>query len=128
MKSTPKEFFFNVLVCLVNPTKALVGDLILMQLFIKDGPASPSSLIGLNLTNALKGGWISIAAFVGALSSFFSGSATISNLTFGSIQKITALHTGTSITAILTLRDSGASAGNGICLNNIITACAVVEV
>ena len=88
MKSTPKEFFFNVLVCLVNPTKALVGDLILMQLFIKDGPASPSSLIGLNLTNALKGGWISIAAFIGALSSFFSGSATISNLTFGSIQKL----------------------------------------
>merc|ERR1712113_1262779 len=72
------------------------------------------------------GGWIAIAAFVGALGSFFSGSTTISNLTFGSIQKIAALQTGTNLTAMLALQVAGASAGNGICLNNIIAACAVV--
>merc|ERR1712113_848355 len=71
-------------------------------------------------------GWIAIAAFVGALGSFFRGSTTLSNLTFGAIQKIAALKSGTSVTAMLALQAAGASAGNGICLNNIIAACAVV--
>lgn len=126
LKSPPKDIFLAVLNRLVNPSKALMGALILVQLLIKEGPASPSSLIGNTLANAFKSGWIAIAAFVGALGSFFSGSTTVSNLTFGAIQKIAALKSGTSVTAMLALQVAGASAGNGICLNNIIAACAVV--
>lgn len=58
--------------------------------------------------------------------SFFSGSTTISNLTFGGIQKIAAETIGTSYTSMLALQAVGASAGNGVCLNNIIAACTVV--
>eukprot|EP00956_Cyclotella_meneghiniana_P023345 scaffold45368_cov68-Cyclotella_meneghiniana.AAC.4 len=61
-----------------------------------------------------------------SLGSFFSGSTTISNLTFGGIQKIAAETIGTSYTSMLALQAVGASAGNGVCLNNIIAACTVV--
>jgi lactate permease len=60
------------------------------------------------------------------LGSFFSGSTTVSNLTFGGIQLIAAQNIGVSHTSMLALQAAGASAGNGICLNNIIAACAVV--
>jgi lactate permease len=67
-----------------------------------------------------------ISPLLGALGSFFSGSTTVSNLTFGPIQQIAAERIGTSVTAMLALQAVGASAGNGICLNNIIAACTVV--
>lgn len=60
------------------------------------------------------------------LGSFFSGSTTVSNLTFGGIQLIAAKNIGVSHTAMLALQATGGSAGNGICLNNIIAACTVV--
>ena len=60
------------------------------------------------------------------LGSFFSGSTTVSNLTFGGIQQIAATNLGVSQTAMLALQATGGSAGNGVCLNNIIAACAVV--
>jgi len=98
----------------------------MVQLLIKTGPASPSNIIGTNLASGFKEGWIVIASFIGALGSFFSGSTTISNLTFGGVQRLAAEYIGTSVTAMLALQVAGASAGNGICLNNIIAACAIV--
>ena len=49
----------------------------------------------------------------------------VSNLTFGSVQEIAAEQIGVSVNAMLALQVVGASAGNGICLNNIIAACTV---
>eukprot|EP00550_Attheya_septentrionalis_P006494 CAMPEP_0198285058 /NCGR_PEP_ID=MMETSP1449-20131203/4371_1 /TAXON_ID=420275 /ORGANISM="Attheya septentrionalis, Strain CCMP2084" /LENGTH=733 /DNA_ID=CAMNT_0043982303 /DNA_START=124 /DNA_END=2325 /DNA_ORIENTATION=+ len=116
----------NVLGRLVGPAKALVGALILVELMLNGGEASPASLIGTTLSEAMAGGWIAIAGFIGVLGSFFSGSTTISNLTFGNIQMIAAENIGTSTTSLLALQACGASAGNGVCLNNIIAACAIV--
>jgi lactate permease len=110
----------------VGPAKALVGALILVELMLNGGEASPASLIGTTLSEAMAGGWIAIAGFIGVLGSFFSGSTTISNLTFGNIQMIAAENIGTSTTSLLALQACGASAGNGVCLNNIIAACAIV--
>jgi lactate permease len=62
-----------------------------------------------------------ISPLLGALGSFFSGSTTVSNLTFGKIQTIAA-----EKLALLALQAVGGSAGNGICLNNSIAAGAVV--
>lgn len=69
---------------------ALVGSLILVAM-IRQGDAantSPAYIIGYNLADFLSGGFIAISAFLGALGSFFSGSTTVSNLTFGLIQKV----------------------------------------
>jgi len=126
LQMKPREIFNSVAKRLINPSKALFGALIMVQLLIKTGPSSPSSIIGNNLANAFKEGWIAIASFIGALGSFFSGSTTISDLTFGGVQKLAAEFIGTSVTSMLGLQVAGASAGNGICLNNIIAACAVV--
>ena len=42
------------------------------------------------------------------------------------VEKIAAENIGVSVTTMLALQAVGASAGNGVCLNNIIAACAVV--
>lgn len=126
LQSSPKSIVGTTLGRLKNPAVALMGALALVQLLIQTGPASPASIIGSTLSDAFAEGWIAVVAFLGALGSFFSGSTTISNLTFGEIQQIAAENIGTSPTALLALHAAGASAGNGICLNNIIAACAVV--
>jgi L-lactate permease len=126
MQSKPQAIFGTVASRLKNPAVALMGALVLVQLMIRGGAATPAKLIGKTLSEAFGGGWIAIVAFIGALGSFFSGSTTISNLTFGGIQLIAAESIGTSSTAMLALQAAGASAGNGICLNNIISACTVV--
>mmetsp|Transcript_8962 Transcript_8962/g.15893 ORF Transcript_8962/g.15893 Transcript_8962/m.15893 type:complete len:129 (-) Transcript_8962:248-634(-) len=87
--------------------------------------SAPATIIGTVLSDALKGGWIAISASIGALGSFFSGSTTVSNLTFGSVQQIAAETIGVNVNAMLALQVVGASAGNGVCLNNIISACTV---
>lgn len=73
-----------------NPAIALFGALVLVQILIQKGPASPASIIRTTLPDAFGGGWIAIAAFVGALGSFFGGFTTVSNLTFGETQLIAA--------------------------------------
>ena len=69
---------------------------------------------------------MAISPLVGVLGSFFSGSTTVSNLTFGEIQRIAAEEIGISVNAMLALQAVGASAGNGVCLNNIIAGLTVV--
>jgi L-lactate permease len=115
-----------VLSRLGNPFIALLGALALVQLMIRVGSGAPASLLGNALADWFKGGFVVICPLLGALGSFFSGSTTVSNLTFGSIQELAAINIGTSRTTMLALQCVGASAGNGICLNNIISACAVV--
>jgi lactate permease len=99
---------------------------VLVQLMILTGTVAPAFILGTVLADWFQGAFVIICPLLGALGSFFSGSTTVSNLTFGSIQQIAAESIGTSITSMLALQAVGASAGNGICLNNIIAACAVV--
>ncbi|KAL7528685.1 hypothetical protein ACHAWF_002665 [Thalassiosira exigua] len=108
-----------------SPAIALAGALTLVQLMTTGDEAAPASIIGIILSDAFEGGWIAISASIGALGSFFSGSTTVSNLTFGSVQQIAADAIGVNVNAMLALQVVGASAGNGVCLNNIISACTV---
>jgi L-lactate permease len=121
-----KDVIQTVLSRLTDPAIAITGALVLVQLMLKEGDGAPATIIGTILSDAMGGGFIAIAAFLGVLGSFFSGSTTISNLTFGNIQLIASQTIGTSATGMLALQATGASAGNGVCLNNIISACAVV--
>ena len=71
-----------------NPAVALAGALTLVQLMTEGDETAPASIIGTVLADALQGGWIAISASIGALGSFFSGSTTVANLTFGSVQQV----------------------------------------
>jgi L-lactate permease len=68
---------------------ALMGSLVLVALIRKaESPgSSPAYIIGYNLSDWLAEGFVAISALLGTLGSFFSGSTTVSNLTFGSIQQ-----------------------------------------
>jgi L-lactate permease len=111
---------------LAKPAIALFGALVLVQLMIRSGTAAPAFILGNVLADWFQEAFIVISPLLGALGAFFSGSATVSNLTFGDIQLIATESIGTSGTSMLALQSVGASAGNGVCLNNIIAACAVV--
>jgi lactate permease len=126
LATQPKEIASAVATRLRNPAIALFGALVLVQLLIKSGESAPANLLGTILSDWFKEAFVILTPLLGALGSFFSGSTTVSNLTFADIQFIAADSIGTSRTSILALQAVGASAGNGICLNNIIAACAVV--
>lgn len=71
---------------------ALLGSLVLVALIRKaeTANASPAYIIGYLLSDFLAEGFLAISALLGALGSFFSGSTTVSNLTFGVIQQVRA--------------------------------------
>jgi L-lactate permease len=69
-------------------TVATMGALVLVQLIRVGGATSPAYLIGFYASSWLAQGFLAISAFLGALGSFFSGSTTVSNLTFGDIQMV----------------------------------------
>ena len=126
MTCRPRDIAGTVATRLTNPAIAVMGALILVQLMLKGGKESPAHLLGSILASWLKGGFVAISPLVGALGSFFSGSTTVSNLTFGEIQRIAATEIGINVYSMLALQAVGASAGNGICLNNIIAGLTVV--
>ncbi len=126
MSCRPRDIAGTVASRLKNPAIAVMGALVLVQLMLKGGKESPAHLLGFILARWLKGGFVAISPLVGALGSFFSGSTTVSNLTFGEIQRIAATEIGINVNSMLALQSVGASAGNGICLNNIIAGLTVV--
>lgn len=108
------------------PGLALFGALALVELLRYGGEASCASIIGASLADLLGPAWKYGAAYLGALGSFFSGSATVSAMTFGSIQNNAALSLGLEPTTILALQSVGGSMGNMVCIHNIVAVCTVV--
>lgn len=127
LNASPKQVVGVVASRLKNPAMALFGALVLVQLLIRGGTSSPAFVVGTILADWFQEGFVVISPLLGALGSFFSGSTTVSNLTFGDIQYIASETIGVDPTAMLSLQAVGGSAGNGICLNNIIAACTVVN-
>ena len=68
-----------------------------------------------------------IAPFIGAFGSFLTGSATVSNIMFGSILEKTSGVMGFNTIIILSLQLVGAAAGNMIALADIMPALTVVN-
>lgn len=124
-ETRPRDVFGTVANRLVNPFIALLGALSLVQLLIRIDTEAPAYILGTVLADWFRQGFVVIAPLLGALGSFFSGSTTVSNLTFGAIMSIAAESIGISRSSMLALQAVGGSAGNGICLNNIIAACTI---
>ncbi|MEM7796012.1 MAG: L-lactate permease, partial [Cyanobacteria bacterium P01_C01_bin.118] len=66
--------------------------------------------------------WPFFAPLVGTIGSFVAGSVTVSNLMFSMFQFGVATQTGVSTALVLALQCVGASAGNIICISNIVAA------
>ncbi len=111
---------------ITRPALALLGALVFVQILMVGGERASTMILGNALAGAAGGSWVYIAPFLGALGSFFSGSATISNLTFGGIQHSIATETGTPVSTLLALQSGGAAMGNMVCIHNIVAVCAVL--
>ena len=111
-----------------RPVVALMGGLILVKLLMEGGDQAPSMLIGRALAQALGEHWRLGAPWLGALGAFFSGSNTVSNLTFGPIQYDIALTLGADPTTMLALQSVGGAMGNMTCLNPIVAVCSVLGI
>jgi lactate permease len=109
-----------------TPVLALLGALVFVKLLMTGDERASTQIIGHALASGAGDAWIYFAPFLGALGSFFSGSATISNLTFGGIQASIAAESGIFISKLLSLQISGAAMGNMICIHNIVAVCAVL--
>lgn len=109
-----------------KPVIALLGALAFVSLLMTGGDRSATHILGHSLAAVSGEAWKYFAPFLGALGSFFSGSTTISNLTFGGIQASIADDIGMPVPVLLALQCAGAAMGNIICIHNIVSVCAVL--
>ena len=114
-----------------SPTIALIFAVALVSIFRGsatnpvDVPSMPLALA--QAVAAVAGSvWPILAAFVGGLGAFITGSNTVSDLMFAEFQwnMAQALHLPRQI--IVAAQAVGGAMGNMICVHNIVAACAVV--
>lgn len=110
----------------LKPVGAFLGALVLVKLLMAGGEHSGAAVLGHGVAQTAGGAWSFAAVFLGALGSFFSGSNTVSNLTFGGIQNSTATTLGLSRTTILSLQSAGGAMGNMVCIHNIVAVCSIL--
>lgn len=79
-----------------------------------------------NLGSIFGGMWLIMSPFLGMLGSFVSGSATVSNLTFGNVQYSIANSVNLNTDIIMAEQVIGAAIGNMICVHNVVAASSVV--
>ena len=111
-----------------NPFIALMGALVMVNLMLVGGEHSMVKIIGRTFAEVTGSDWTIFSSFLGAVGAFFSGSNTVSNLTFGSVQLSTAETTGLSVTLILALQSVGGAMGNMVCINNIVAVSSVLNI
>lgn len=111
---------------IVRPSIALLGALVMVQLLMMGDEEAMVIVIGESFADVAGGSWQLFAPLLGALGSFFSGSATISNLTFSGIQNSIAMELNLDRTLILSLQSVGAAMGNMVCINNIVAVCSIL--
>ncbi|SNY51057.1 lactate permease [Arsukibacterium tuosuense] len=111
---------------------ALAGAVPMVRIFLQSDvnsaglPAMPLALAA-EAAHYLADSWVWIAPFIGALGSFIAGSATFSNLMFGSFQQAMATQADLPLSLTLALQMLGANAGNMICVVNVVAAASVVN-
>jgi lactate permease len=111
---------------MMNPIKALLGALVFVKLLMAGNESSCAMIIGNSMAAGFGRTWQFFAAYLGAVGSFFAGSNTVSNLTFGGIQDAIAQSLGLNRTTILSLQSVGGAMGNMVCINNIVAVCSVL--
>jgi lactate permease len=111
---------------LSGPSITLVGALIMVQLMTLGGDQAQTMIIGRKFAAVMGRSWPFFAPVLGALGSFFSGSATVSNLTFAGIQDSIAHTLGFERTSILGLQSVGAAMGTIVSISNVVAVCSIL--
>jgi len=102
----------------------------LAKVFINSGvnasglPSIPITLAD-GVSSLLGQVWPFFAPMIGAIGTFVSGSATVSNIMFASFQFGVAEQAGFAVTTILSLQSIGSSIGNMIAVANIVPAITI---
>jgi lactate permease len=108
----------------------LFPSLAITQLMLNSGtedlPSMITSIAGVFVQSGAAYPFLS--PLIGVLGTFISGSTTVSNIIFGSVQQSSAISLGLDQDVVLSMQLVGASLGNAICLFNIIAAAAVAGV
>jgi lactate permease len=73
-------------------------------------------------------GYVFVSPFIGVLGAFMSGSNTVSNILFSSLQFETATILGMPQVLITAMQVIGGGIGNMVCVNNVVAVCATVGV
>lgn len=127
-KKNSSQIFSSTFKQTLKPFFALHGALIMVNLMLIGGDNSMVKIIGQNFAQATGEYWTLFSAYLGAVGAFFSGSNTVSNLTFGSVQLSTAEISGLSAVLILALQSVGGAMGNMVCINNIVAVNSVLNI
>jgi len=112
---------------LSGPSITLVAALIMVQLMTLGDDRAQTMIIGRTLASVTGRSWPFFAPVLGALGSFFAGSATVSNLTFAGIQDSIAGKLGFDRTSILALQSVGAALGNMVAISNIVAVTSILD-
>ncbi|MDS3862257.1 L-lactate permease [Thermosynechococcaceae cyanobacterium BACA0444] len=128
---TLQQAFQRTLPILLNVTLALGAAVLLARVFINSGTnAQGIDSMPLQLADGLAllvgNSWPLFAPVVGLIGAFVAGSVTVSNMMFSLFQFGMAEKLNLSAPLILALQCVGASAGNVICVPNIVAAAATV--
>jgi len=105
---------------------ALLGALVFVKLLMGGGEQACTAVIGRSFAALIGTKWPFFASYLGAVGSFFAGSNTVSNLTFGGIQNTIAMDLGLDRLTILALQSVGGGMGNMVCINNIVAVCSIL--
>lgn len=110
---------------------ALFAGVAMVQLMLKSGTNgagldSMLTVMANSIADLSGAAYPLISPIVGVLGSFMSGSATVSNLLFSSLQFETASILQIPEVLIVAAQTSGAALGNMICVNNVVAVCATV--
>lgn len=116
---------------LVGAGLALAPTLVMVTVFSNSGIngsnlESMPDFLASNIAGLFGNAYILSSPFLGMIGSFITGSATVSNLTFGPIQNEVANVVGIDNALILATQTIGAAIGNMICVHNIVSASVVV--
>ncbi|NQT60785.1 MAG: L-lactate permease [Bacteroidetes bacterium] len=112
---------------------ALFAGIAMVQLMLNSGDNNaglPSMLTSMAQAMASIGGslYILVSPFIGVLGSFMSGSNTVSNILFSSLQYETADILSLPAVLIVALQVVGGGIGNMVCINNIVAVSATVGI
>lgn len=122
-----KHAFMQTVPMLQKTALALGAAVLMARVFINSG-VNTAGLASMPLTladgmAALFGDiWLLMAPVVGTIGSFVAGSVTVSNMMFALFQFGVAQQIGLSTALVLALQCVGASAGNIICVSNVVAA------
>ncbi|MDC7242544.1 MAG: L-lactate permease [Sphaerochaetaceae bacterium] len=126
-----KETWLTTFKQLGGAAIALFAGVALVQLMLNSNVSGMDSMLttmAKDIAKVAGDAYIVVSPLIGILGTFMSGSNTVSNILFASLQFETANILQMNDQIIVALQVVGGGIGNMICINNIVAVCATVGV